>query len=157
MEYTFSLTMNPSFGILASDEQFVHIERRIGQVNDFVKKAAIKHIDFLDNLKKENKLKGYLQLRRLFFNDKNGTFECIVDYLTDNLNEPSPVFSISSEQWIIEGQPTYVDFQIINCSFGSDHFDKNHRDFYASERVIPWTSDFDNYILLRGLDDIKRE
>ena len=156
MEYTFSLTMNPSFGIIASDEHFVHVERRIGQVNGFIKKATIKHIDFLDNLKKENKLKGYLQLRRLFYNDKSGTFECVVDYLTDILNEAIPAFSIRSEQWIIEGQPTYVDFKIIRCSFVSDHFDKNHKDYYASVRVIPWINDFDNYILLRGLDDIKK-
>lgn len=157
MEYTFNLTMNPSFGILASDEQFVHIESRIGQVTEFLKKGAVKHIDFLNNFKKEKKLKGFLQLRRLFFNDKSGTFECVVDYLTDDLFEQRPDFTIGVEQWIIEGQPTYMDLKIINCSFGSDHFDKNHRDYYATDRVIPWISDFDNYLLSRNLGDIKKE
>lgn len=156
MKYTFNLTINPSFGILASEEQFVYIERRIGQVDDFVKKAAIKHIDFLDNLKKENQLKGYLQLRRLFFNDKKGSFDCVVDYLTDDLIELRPDFTISIVQEIIEGLPSNVNLKIINCSFSSDHFDKNHREYYAATRLMTWISDTDNYLLLRNLENIKK-
>lgn len=149
MEYTFNLTLNPSFGILSSKKHFVYLERRIGQVDEYIKDAAIKHAEYFDNFKNANNLKGYIQLRRLFFNDKSGSFDCVVDFLCDKLYEPEIDLAFDQVVWIMEGQPTYVDFEIIKCGFASDHFDKNHREFYMTERVIPWISDFDDYILLR--------
>ena len=151
MEYTFNLTMNPSFGILSSKGHFVHLESRIGQVDDYMKEAGIKHAEYFDNFKNIFNLKGYLQLRRLFFNDKRGSFDCVVDYLFDELYEPKIDLVFDQVLWIMEGQPSYVDFKIINSSFASDHFDKNHRDYYMTDRVIPWTNDFNDYLLQRHL------
>ncbi len=156
MKYDFNLTMNPSFAILASEEQFVYIESRVGQVTDFEKDAVVRHVNFLDNLKKKRGFKGYLQLRRLFFDDKSGTFNCVVDYLTDSSIEQKPELSIGKDFEICPGQSTYFDLEIIKCSFTSDHFASNHRDFYKTERVIPSNNDFDNYLLTRNLEDIKR-
>lgn len=157
MENTLNLTKNPSFGIFSFKNHFIHLEVRIGQVNEFIKNVAIKHVEYLEKIKISYKLKGYLQLRRLFYNDKSGVFECVIDYLTDKDYEPKPDFTINNELEIIDGLPTYVDFKIVNCSLSSDHFDKNHRDFYMSDRVMPWISDFDKYILQRLLEDLKEK
>jgi len=156
MNYIFSLTLNPSFAILSSKEQFVYIECRVGQVTDYFKDTAIKHVDYLNDFKIQNNLKGYLQLRRIFYNDKGGTYECVVDYLTDNNFEKIADFKLKNDIHIIDGNPTFFDFQIISSDFGSDHFDKNHRDFYSNIRVIPWITDFDNYLLTRNLSQIKK-
>lgn len=149
MNYTLTLTANPSFAILTKGEHFVHIECRIGQIDKYIEESVLKHIEYFTKLKITKNLKGYLQLRRVFFNDKSSEFNCVVDYLKDDFYENEEELDIKKSVNIIEGNYTYVDFKIIKSDFLSAHFDKNHRDYYKNERVYPYISDFDEYLIER--------
>lgn len=154
MEYNLTLTLNPSLGILSDENNFIYLENRIGQITNFIKNSAIKHIEFLEIFKKEKKLQGFLQIRRLFFNDKSAGFECTVDFLIDYSDNISEI-ELNSGIYLIEGIPTDFDIEIKKCSFASDHFHKNHKDFYMNERVMPWTNEVDNYIFKRNYKNIE--
>ena len=144
------LTANPSFAILSTNEHFVHIECRIGQVNKFIEESVLNHIEYFNKIKESKNLKGYLQLRRVFFNDKGAEFTCVVDYLKDDSDGFEEELKIEKEVSIVDGIYTYIDFKLIDSSFISSHFDKNHRDYYMNERVYPYISDFEEYIVKRA-------
>ncbi|PIB30446.1 hypothetical protein BFP78_13295 [Gaetbulibacter sp. 5U11] len=131
MKYNLTQTKNPSFGILASDNSFVYVERRIGQVTESFSKTVIRHIEYLETFKAENNLNGFLQLRSLYYNDKGGEYKCNVDYLIDHNEKENPEISLGKSIRIIEGQDTNIELKVIKCFFGSEHFDKNHRDYYS--------------------------
>ena len=154
MNHILTLTANPSFAVLSTEGHFVHIECRIGQVSKFIEESVLKHIEYFNKLKRSRNFKGYLQLRRVFFNDKSADFTCVVDYLKDNSEEQENEIQIEKEISIIDGIYTYIDFEVIESSFASAHFDRNHRDYYKNERVYPYISDFDEYLIQRTL--IKR-
>ncbi len=151
MNHILTLTANPSFAILSTNEHFIHIECRIGQVNNFIVECVLIHIEYFNKIKKNKNLKGCLQLRRVFFNDKGSEFTCVVDYLKDDSDGFEEVLIIEKKVSIIDGIYTYVDFKLIDSSFISSHFDKNHRDYYMNQRIYPYISDFEEYLIKRAL------
>lgn len=129
MEYILSYTKNPSFAILANDNYFIHLENRIGRITTQSKSAAIKHIDYLIQFKEALELPGYLQPRKLFYDDKHATYNFLVHYLYEK-NTTVPKFSFEHDVMIIDGQHTTFELEVIPSIFVSDHFDINHNDYY---------------------------
>lgn len=149
MKYNFNLTTNPSFAIWSNEDYFIYLENRIGQVGVLLKNAVIEHIKFLESIKINNNLKGNLQIRKLFYDDKGGAFECIVDYIIEK-TDGNDMNIVLEESVIIEGNPTYFNIQVIEESTISDHFHKNHRKYYMNKRVLPWINEIDRYIYERN-------
>lgn len=130
MNYNLSLTKDPSFAILSAEDSFIHLEKRIGQVDEKFAYEVIVHIEWLKLMKAEMGLKGYLQIRKIWNDDKNGGYVCYADYLTDKLEEESAKLLFPNQSMPVVGSKTILEVNIIEEDFYSDRFKKNHRDYY---------------------------
>lgn len=106
---------------------YFHITNRIGSSCTMYLDQIEQKINELESLKLPTD--HFLRLRSVFYNDKGGTFMWYVDYLHPHGTTPKGDADYFQEYFEDEWCDSF-DFKIRSYSEYSDHYDKDHYDFY---------------------------
>lgn len=126
-------TENPNHWIANYRGYHFHLSNRIGSKVDYHFDSIDERINEIENIKLPED--HFIRIRAVYFDDKNGSYSWFLDYMHPHDQEPT----ISSAQiaynlgdgWALsDGQ--FYSFDVITRPYlpYSDHYDKDHYDFY---------------------------
>ena len=138
-EYRLSYSSDPSVAILTTEEAYVKLSRRNGNVTDYDAKLAMCVLDRLHQLLPKDIDNELLLLRGVWNNDQSADFLIYVDYIYDD--SINPRFSKEElEELLIddyEGIILVADVKCIPENFNSDYFFPNSKKYYDIINTIP--------------------
>jgi hypothetical protein len=135
-------TDDPSYWIMNYKDYYFHLSNRVGSYYEMHFESIKARIKELESIKIfENQ---FLRLRAVHFDDKNGNYTYYIDYLyqsTDDEKNIIPINSMKSymgdEYSLEDGQVYHFDIIGYSISVYSDHFDKDHAEYY-----LPYIQNF---------------
>lgn len=123
-EYRLSYSSDPSVAILTTEEAYVKLSRRNGNVTDYYAKLAMCVLDRLHQLLPKDIDNELLLLRGVWNNDQSADFLIYVDYIYDD--SINPRFSKEELEELLtddyEGIILAADVKCIPENFNSDYF-----------------------------------
>ncbi|WP_302515049.1 hypothetical protein [Ruminococcus bromii] len=123
-EYRLSYSSDPSVAILTTEEAYVKLSRRNGNVTDYDAKLAMCVLDRLHQLLPKDIDNELLLLRVVWNNDQSADFLIYVDYIYDD--SINPRFSKEELEELLtddyEGIILVADVKCISENFNSDYF-----------------------------------
>ena len=138
-EYRLSYSSDPSVAILTTEEAYVKLSRRNGNVTDYDAKLAMCVLDRLHQLLPKDIDNELLLLRGVWNNDQSADFLIYVDYIYDD--SINPRFSKEELEELLtddyEGIILVADVKCIPENFNSDYFFPNSKKYYDIINTIP--------------------
>lgn len=136
---TISYSLDPSQAVLRYRDQLVHLSTRAGDVHDGFKQFFAEIYEDVKILKQLISEEEFLQLRRIYHDDKRGGIEISVDLIHNEKNPPSLTMEQLTEGlhdgmgWY-SGQIVSVDARIVAARTWSDSFFPNAPEYYGRDR-----------------------
>ncbi|HIC1936937.1 TPA: restriction endonuclease [Citrobacter freundii] len=122
-------TTSPNNWVANYSGYYFHINNRIGSEYRFYLpniENKIAEINQANNSISDN---HFFRLRSVYYNDKSGTFTWYIDYLYPHGEEPI-TNNAQLEMFFDDDWNQSYDFKTISYSSYSDHYDRDHYDFY---------------------------
>lgn len=148
-------TNNPSNWIANYNGYHFHLSNRIGSTVDW-------HFDSIENrIQDIQKIKlpedHFIRIRAVWFNDKSGSYVWFLDYM--HPHDQKPIYrAIQIAEYLGDGYALedgqIYSFDVITRSYSmsSDHYDKDHYDYYE-----PFLYNYQNGITRELESEIRRE
>jgi hypothetical protein len=126
-------TNDPSYWIMNYKDYYFHLSNRVGSNYELNFESIISRVKDIEKIKIPDN--QYLRLRAVHYDDKNGCYTYYIDYLYKAKSEEMLsipwIKNILGDEYVLDDNQTYL-FDIIGyqVSIYSDHFDKDHADYY---------------------------
>ncbi|MEI9920918.1 MAG: restriction endonuclease [Bacteroidota bacterium] len=126
-------TENPNYWIANYRGYHFHLSNRIGSKVDFHFNSIDDRINEIESIKFPED--HFIRLRAVYFDDKNGCYSWFLDYMYPHDQEPTISSALIAHKlgngWSLsDGQ--FYSFDVITRPYlpFSDHYDKDHYDYY---------------------------
>ncbi|WP_194540460.1 restriction endonuclease [Paenibacillus sp. JZ16] len=127
-------TENPNRWIINYKGYYMHLANRIGSYSDVHLSAIQERIKEIESVPLSES--HMLRPRALHYDDKNANYMWYIDYLVPDNEEPKyPIETLKKilrDGWVFDGACNSVDLRIYKYNRYSDHYDKDHYDYYRN-------------------------
>jgi len=112
----------------------MHLANRIGSYSDIHLSAIQERIKEIERIPLPES--HMLRPRALHYDDKHGNYMWYIDYLVPDNDKPQYTIEtlkkILRDGWVFDGSFNSVDLRIYKYNWYSDHYDKDHYDYYRN-------------------------
>jgi hypothetical protein len=133
-------TENPNYWIVNYKGYHFHLINRIGSTSKYHFPSIDNRITNINEINSKLPENHFLRIRAVYFDDKNGNYSWFIDYMFPR--DESPLFSARQiaksmgDGWALEDGQVYM-FDVVNRPYSpwSDHYDKDHYDYYKDDSI----------------------
>jgi hypothetical protein len=148
--WQFYATEHPNHWIVNFKGYHFHLSNRIGSTGNYHFKSIIKRIEDIEAIVLKDD--HFIRIRAVYFDDKNGHYSWFIDYMFPQdekpVTSPTRIAKVLGDGYALEDGQGY-SFDVISRPYFkySDHYDKDHYDYY-----VPYLENF-RIGFHRDLDD----
>jgi hypothetical protein len=131
--WQFYATENPNYWIVNFKGYHFHLSNRIGSKGTYHFQSIAQRIKDLEKIKL--KKEHFIRIRAVYFDDKHGDYKYYLDYMFPSNEKPiigsdEIAYLLGDGNSLEDGQ--YYTFDVISRPYHkySDHYDKDHYDYY---------------------------
>ena len=127
-------TEHPNHWIVNFKGYHFHLSNRIGSTGDYHFKSINNRISDIQKI--QLKEDHFIRIRAVYFDDKNGNYSWFLDYMYPNDEKPvissARIAKMLGDGYALEDGQWY-EFDVITRPYSkySDHYDKDHYDYYV--------------------------